>query len=69
MKIKIISIMFFTLILGCSLDTKSEFWNNKADEILRNAKKINISEKLTYEQFKKQFIDYGIKSDFPNIED
>ena len=45
MKIKIISIMFFTLILGCSLDTKSEFWNNKADEILRNAKKINISEK------------------------
>ena len=72
----LLSICIF--LLNCSLNSNSEFWNNKNKKVLKKndkkeninyVKKINLNENLTYSQFKEKFINYGKVSDFPNISD
>tara|TARA_Y100000588_G_C13906006_1_gene775006 strand:- start:1 stop:237 length:237 start_codon:yes stop_codon:yes gene_type:complete len=75
-KIILLSISIF--LLNCSLNSNSEFWNNKNKKVLKKnekkeninyVKKINLNENLTYSQFKEKFINYGKVSNFPNISD
>ena len=65
--------LFLFLILfflnNCSVDTKSGFWENKNIPLSDN-KLVNISfdESLSYEEFKKNVIEYGKISNFPKLD-
>ena len=61
--------LIFFFLNSCSVDTKSGFWENKniphKDNKLAN---ISFDELLSYEDFKKNVIEYGKLSNFPKLD-
>ena len=62
-------IVIFVLFSGCSIDNKTGIWNNKL-ETSTNEQVSNFifDEKLSFDEFKKNLILYGKKSDFPKLD-
>ena len=65
-----IIVMFLLLIFisACSLDTKSEIWNEK--KVINQKSTLNIEDQnhdLTFDEYKLIIIEYGKKSKFPKI--
>ena len=62
-------LMLMILILShCSVDTKSGLWENKnfeKDE--RKMSELNFNKELSFNDFKKNVVLYGKKSNYPNI--
>ena len=66
-KFNFLILMIFVLS-HCSIDTKSGLWENKnstKDE--RKISQINFDKESTFEDFKKNVVLYGKKSNYPNI--
>ena len=63
---KLFIILIF--ITGCSIDTKTGFWNNK-NEISSNNElsSLNFNEDLTFNEYKNNIIIYGKKSKYPKL--
>ena len=67
---KKISYLILTLLLlaHCSIDTKSGLWENKNS--IKNKKKlakISFDKELGFDNFKKNVVLYGKKSNYPNL--
>ena len=62
-------IVIFVLFSGCSIDNKTGIWNNKL-ETSTNEQVYNFifDEKSSFDEFKKNIILYGKKSDFPKLD-
>ena len=62
-------IVIFVLFSGCSIDNKTGIWNNKL-ETSTNEQVSNFifDEKLSFDEFKKNLILYGKKSDFKKFD-
>ena len=61
-------LLIIFLLAHCSIDTKSGLWENKnsaKDE--RKISEINFDKKLTFNEFKKNVVLFGKKSNYPNI--
>ena len=66
-KINYLILMIF-ILSHCSLDTKSGLWENKSSpEDKRNLAVINFDTETSFEDFKKNVILYGKKSNYPNL--
>ena len=66
-KFNCIILMIFVLT-HCSVDTKSGLWENK-NSIKDDSKisKINFNKELSFDDFKKNVVLYGKKSNYPNL--
>ena len=66
--LKLLIILVF--VTNCSIDTKTGIWENKK-EISTDTELSSLSFKknLTFDEFKKNVIFYGKKSEYPNIMD
>ena len=66
---KIIIIISFLSLYSCSLNSNSSYWNNKNEDdiFVKNDKK--DTNKNNFDEIKSNIIEYGKKSEFPNIED
>ncbi len=56
------------ILSHCSIDTKTGLWKNKNST--NDAKKItelNFNKDLSFDDFKKNVVIYGKKSNYPNI--
>ena len=66
---KIIALFFLlAFISSCSLDTKSGIWNEK--KVINQKTTLNLEEvnhDLTFDEYKTIVIEYGKKSNFPEI--
>ena len=65
-----IIVMFLLLIFisACSLDTKSGIWNEK--KVINQKTTLNfedLNQDLTFDEYKSIIIEYGKKSNFPEI--
>ena len=65
-----IIVLFFLLafVYSCSLDTKSGIWNEK--KIINQKTTLdleNLNQDLTFDEYKLIIIEYGKKSEFPEI--
>ena len=61
-------ILMMLILSHCSVDTKSGLWenkNSKKDE--RKMSELNFSKELSFDDFKKNVVLYGKKSNYPNI--
>ena len=61
-------ILFIFILSHCSVDTKSGLWenkNSKKDE--RKMSELNFNKELSFDDFKKNVVLYGKKSNYPNI--
>ncbi len=67
LKINCLVIMIF-ILSHCSIDTKSGLWENK-NSIKDDSKisKINFNKELSFDDFKKNVVLYGKKSNYPNL--
>ena len=66
-KFNFLILMIFVLS-HCSIDTKSGLWENKnstKDE--RKISQINFDKESTFDDFKKNVVLYGKKSNYPNL--
>ena len=63
----------FILILflsGCSADTKTGFWEDKNDfSSKKDLSSLSFNENLSFEEYKKNIITYGKKSNYPKLMD
>ena len=63
----------FILILflsGCSVDTKTGFWEDKNDfSSKKDLSSLSFNENLSFEEYKKNIITYGKKSNYPKLMD
>jgi hypothetical protein len=56
------------LLSHCSIDTKSGMWENKnSNDNKREITKINFNSDLSFEDFNKNVVLYGKKSNYPNL--
>ena len=56
------------MLSHCSVDTKSGLWENKNSEIdERKLSELNFNKELNFDDFKKNVVLYGKKSNYPNI--
>ena len=56
------------ILSHCSVDTKSGLWKNKNSNLDgKKISEINFEKDLDFENFKKNVIKYGKKSNYPNI--
>ena len=56
------------MLSHCSIDTKSGLWENKNSEIgERKISELNFSKDLSFDDFVKNVVLYGKKSNYPNI--
>tara|TARA_Y100000590_G_scaffold462222_1_gene625803 strand:+ start:1100 stop:1315 length:216 start_codon:yes stop_codon:yes gene_type:complete len=67
-------LFYFCLVLflsNCSTDIKSKFFKNKNEEIksVKKPSDIKFSYDLSFDQFKKNAIEYGKLSDYPKLDD
>ena len=56
------------ILSHCSIDTKSGLWENK--NTIKDEKKlseINFDKELSFEDFKKNVVLFGKKSNYPNL--
>ena len=61
-------ILLIFILSHCSVDTKSGLWenkNSKKDE--RKMSELNFNKELSFDDFKKNVVLYGKKSNYPNI--
>ena len=61
-------ILMIFILSHCSVDTKSGLWenkNSKKDE--RKMSELNFNKELSFDDFKKNVVLYGKKSNYPNI--
>tara|TARA_Y100001970_G_C13616250_1_gene547256 strand:- start:352 stop:564 length:213 start_codon:yes stop_codon:yes gene_type:complete len=68
---KIFLIFTFLLVLnGCSVDTKSGFWENKQIQpVETQLTDLSFDENLSFDEYKNNVIEYGKKSNFPKLMD
>ena len=68
-KILILMIILFS-VTNCSIDTKTGIWKNKNEiSIDTELSSLSFEKNLTFDEFKKNVIFYGKKSEYPNIMD
>ena len=61
-------IVMIILLSHCSIDTKSGMWENKnSNDDKREITEINFDSDLSFEDFNKNVVLYGKKSNYPNI--
>ena len=61
-------ILLLFMLSHCSVDTKSGLWENKNSEIdERKLSELNFNKELNFDDFKKNVVLYGKKSNYPNI--
>ena len=66
-KIYYMIIMLF-IFSHCSIDTKSGLWENiNSVEDKRKIAEINFDTELSFEDFNKNVVLYGKKSNYPNL--
>ena len=61
-------ILMLFLLAHCSIDTKSGLWENKnstKDE--QKMSEINFDKELNFDEFKKNVVLFGKKSNYPNL--
>ncbi len=61
-------ILILFVLANCSVDTKSGLWENK--KTIKNEKNlsdISFDKELTFEDFKKNVVLFGKKSNYPNL--
>ena len=63
-------ILMIFILSHCSIDTKSGLWENKNFiENKRQITEINFDKELSFEDFKKNVVLFGKKSNYPNLMD
>ena len=61
-------IVMIILLSHCSIDTKSGMWENKnSNDNKREITKIDFNSDLSFEDFNKNVVLYGKKSNYPNL--
>ena len=61
-------ILMIFILSHCSVDTKSGLWENKnSEKDERKMSELNFSKELSFDDFKKNVVLYGKKSNYPNI--
>ena len=61
-------ILFIFILSHCSVDTKSGFWENKnLEKDERKISELNFNKELNFDDFNKNVVLYGKKSNYPNI--
>ena len=61
-------IVMIILLSHCSIDTKSGLWENKnSNDDKREITEINFDSDLSFEEFNKNVVLYGKKSNYPNL--
>ena len=61
-------ILMIFILSHCSVDTKSGLWENKnSEKDERKMSELNFNKELSFDDFKKNVVLYGKKSNYPNI--
>ena len=61
-------ILFIFILSHCSVDTKSGLWENKnSEKDERKMSELNFNKELSFDDFKKNVVLFGKKSNYPNI--
>ena len=61
-------ILMIFILSHCSVDTKSGLWENKnSEKDKRKMSELNFNKELSFDDFKKNVVLYGKKSNYPNI--
>tara|TARA_B100000965_G_C19024294_1_gene512421 strand:- start:32 stop:247 length:216 start_codon:yes stop_codon:yes gene_type:complete len=61
-------ILMIFILCHCSIDTKSGLWENKKFKEEQNEiSNINFNKELTFDNFKKNVVLFGKKSNYPNL--
>ena len=61
-------ILLIFILSHCSVDTKSGLWENKnSEKDERKMSELNFNKELSFDDFKKNVVLYGKKSNYPNI--
>ena len=61
-------ILFIFILSHCSVDTKSGLWENKnSEKDERKMSELNFNKELSFDDFKKNVVLYGKKSNYPSI--
>ena len=61
-------ILLLFMLSHCSVDTKSGLWENKnSEKDERKMSELNFNKELSFDDFKKNVVLYGKKSNYPNI--
>ena len=65
----ILALILLLFLTNCSVDTKSGFWKNKKDpKIIKKISDIRFDYEISFNQFKKNAIEYGKLSNFPKLD-
>ena len=63
-------IVMIILLSHCSIDTKSGMWENKnSNDDKREITEINFDSDISFEDFNKNVVLYGKKSNYPYLMD
>ena len=61
-------ILILFILSHCSLDTKSGLWENKnSEKDERKMSELYFNKELSFDDFKKNVVLFGKKSNYPNI--
>ena len=61
-------ILLIFILSHCSVDTKSGLWENKnSEKDERKMSELNFNKELSFDDFKKNVVLYGKKSNYPNL--
>ena len=61
-------ILMIFILSHCSVDTKTGLWENKNFEINKTKlSELNFNKELSFNDFKKNVVLFGKKSNYPNI--
>ena len=61
-------ILLIFILSHCSVDTKSGLWENKnSEKDVGIISELNFNKELSFDDFKKNVVLYGKKSNYPNI--
>ena len=61
-------ILLIFILSHCSVDTKSGLWENKnSEKDERKMSELNFNKELSFDDFKKNVVLFGKKSNYPNI--
>ena len=61
-------ILLMLILTHCSVDTKSGLWENKnSEKDERKMSELNFNKELSFDDFKKNVVLYGKKSNYPNL--
>ncbi len=65
----ILALILLLLLTNCSVDTKSGFLKNKKEsKIIKKISDIRFDYDLSFNQFKKNAIEYGKLSNYPKLD-